>query len=493
MNSEQRHRVRDLFEAAFDRDSRERVAWAVQQAADDHIVRDEIVSLLDHHARAGSFLTDPILERMPDLLADEGPLAPGTMVGTYTIVRELGRGGMGRVYLASDARLGRYVALKALAPHLTSDPSHRERLRHEARATAALTHQGICTVYALEEIGEDVFLVTEFVDGHTLREEIATGRRPSTDDILQTARELAAALASAHARGITHRDLKPENVMRAHDGRLKILDFGLARVSVPFPSAAPAFATDPGLLVGTPAYMAPEQLNGTTVDARADVFSFGVLLYEFITGTHPFEGSTPLATIARILESEARPLAERCPHVPSAVIDVLERCLRKAPADRLRSAADIVSSLRHVEGSVAGGGHTTWWRVHQLVIMASYVVATAIGWQIKEWIPTPTTVSLFVALGIGATIGGLLRGHLVFTERMNRSGLTTERRRVARTLMLVDALLGVVLLSDAALVVHVRPVAAVLTMGLALGIALAALVFEAATSRAAFGGEGLSN
>jgi hypothetical protein len=326
-----------------------------------------------------------------------------------------------------------------------------------------------------------------------LREEIATGRRPSTDDILQTARELAAALASAHARGITHRDLKPENVMRAHDGRLKILDFGLARVSVPFPSAAPAFATDPGLLVGTPAYMAPEQLNGTTVDARADVFSFGVLLYEFITGTHPFEGSTPLATVARILESEARPLGERCPHVPSAVIDVLERCLRKAPADRLRSAADIVSSLRHVGGSVAGGGHTTWWRVHQLVIMASYVVATAIGWQIKEWIPTPTTVSLFVALGIGATIGGLLRGHLVFTERMNRSGLTTERRRVARTLMLVDALLGVVLLSDAALVVHVRPVAAVLTMGLALGIALAALVFEAATSRAAFGGEGLSN
>jgi hypothetical protein len=216
-------------------------------------------------------------------------------------------------------------------------------------------------------------------------------------------------------------------------------------------------------------------------------------LYEFITGTHPFEGSTPLATIARILESEARPLAERCPHVPSAVIDVLERCLRKSPADRLRSAADIVSSLRHVEGSVAGGGHTTWWRVHQLVIMASYVVATAIGWQIKEWIPTPTTVSLFVALGIGATIGGLLRGHLVFTERMNRSGLTTERRRVARTLMLVDALLGMVLLSDAALVVHVRPVAAVLTMGLALGIALAALVFEAATSRAAFGGEGLSN
>ena len=137
---------------------------------------------------------------------------------------------MGRVYLAHDTRLGRTVALKALAPHLMRDPAQRERLRREARAAASLTHPGICTVYALEEIDGDLFIATEFVDGHTLREEIQSERRPSRDEILRTARDLASALASAHARGIVHRDLKPENVMRTRDGRLKILDFGLARI-----------------------------------------------------------------------------------------------------------------------------------------------------------------------------------------------------------------------------------------------------------------------
>src|SRR5215210_756014 len=137
---------------------------------------------------------------------------------------------MGRVYLATDTRLGRRVALKALAPHLTRDASQRERLRREARAAASLTHPGICTVYALEEIDGDLYIATEFIDGHTLGEEIRSGRRPSADDLLRTGRELAAALASAHTRGIVHRDLKPDNVMRGGDGRLKILDFGLARI-----------------------------------------------------------------------------------------------------------------------------------------------------------------------------------------------------------------------------------------------------------------------
>src|SRR5436190_3491388 len=141
---------------------------------------------MQHHSRAGSFLIEPVAERMPDLLADEEPLTPGTTVGPYTIIRELGRGGMGRVYLASDSRLGRTVALKALAPQLTRDPSHRERLRREARAAAALTHPGICTVYAFEELDGEAYIVTEFVEGHTLREEV-TGRRPSGDAIAATA------------------------------------------------------------------------------------------------------------------------------------------------------------------------------------------------------------------------------------------------------------------------------------------------------------------
>jgi len=298
MTSDQRRRVRDLFEAALDRDPAGVESWVAREAGDDPIVRDEVLSLVEHHSRAGVFLSDPIVDRAPDLLEEE-PLAAGAVVGAYTIVREIGRGGMGCVYLASDARLGRTVALKALAPHLVREPAQRERLKREARAAAGLTHPGICTVYALEEIDGDLFIVTEFVDGHTLGEEIRSGRRPSSADVMRTAQELAAALASAHASGIVHRDLKPDNVKRGRDGRLKILDFGLAQFD-PAHAAPMPRVTQPGVMVGTPAYMAPEQIKGLPVDARADVFAFGVLLYEYACGVHPFEGSSTLAVVARV-------------------------------------------------------------------------------------------------------------------------------------------------------------------------------------------------
>ncbi len=270
MTPEQQRRVRDLFEAALDRESAAGAERSVSlEAADDPFVRDEVLSLLAHHSRAGAFLSQPVVDLEPGLLADDDALAPGTVIGTYTIVREIGRGGMGRVYLASDARLGRTVALKALAPHLLRDAAQRERLRREARAAASLTHPGICTVYALEEIDGDLFIASEFVDGHTLRHEIASGRRPASADVVRTARELAAALAAAHAMGVVHRDLKPDNVMRTRDGRLKILDFGLARIEAPHAATA-AVVTQPGIVAGTPAYMAPEQINGEVVGSRAD-------------------------------------------------------------------------------------------------------------------------------------------------------------------------------------------------------------------------------
>ncbi len=228
MTDDRWQRVRDLFERALEVESPDLGAWLDREAGGDAEVRAEVASLLDHHSAAGSFLVQPVTESLPQLLTEDLALVPGQRLGSYTIVRELGRGGMGRVYLATDERLGRTVALKALPPRWTSDAVGRERLRREARAAAALTHPGICTVYALEEFDGELFIAAEFVDGHPLREEIAVGRRPAADDVMQTARELAAALASAHVKGITHRDLKPENVMRAKDGRLKILDFGLA-------------------------------------------------------------------------------------------------------------------------------------------------------------------------------------------------------------------------------------------------------------------------
>jgi predicted Ser/Thr protein kinase len=491
MTPEQRRRVRDLFEAAVEREPAADVnAWIAAEAADDPVVRDEVMSLLAHHSRAGAFLSQPIADRVPDLLADDQPLAPGSKVGAYTIVRELGRGGMGRVYLASDERLGRTVALKALAPHLVRDPSQRERLRREARAAAGLTHPGICTVYALEEVDGELYIAAEFVDGHTLGEEIRSGRAPSSRDILRTARDLADALASAHARGIVHRDLKPDNVMRTIDGRLKILDFGLARIDAPDRTGPATIATQAGVLIGTPAYMSPEQINGQAVDARADVFAFGVLLYEYACGVHPFVGSTTLATVARVLESDARPIAARCPAISSRLADVISKCLRKSPAERYGSATEIAAALEAAgDGAPAPLRTTVWWRTHQIVVTLLYVTGAVLAWQIKEWIETPITVSIFLALGACATIGGVLRGHLTFTDWMNRAHLAAERKRTARATQLLDMATSVLLFADAALLARQQALPAVFALSLALGIALAALVLEPATNTAAFGEE----
>jgi predicted Ser/Thr protein kinase len=454
--------------------------WLDGQAGDDSAVRHEVASLLDHHSRAGAFLAEPIVTRAPDLLADAEDIAPGTVLGPYAVVRELGRGGMGRVYLATDGRLGRHVALKALSPALTRDPVHRERLGREARAAAALTHPGICTVYALEEIGSELFIATEYVDGRTLREEISGGVRPSPDEIVRTARELAAALASAHANGITHRDLKPENVMRTADGRLKILDFGLARIDRPSATGA-VHATLPGVLVGTPAYMAPEQLTGERVDARADVFALGVVLYEWITGRHPFNASGPLATVARILESDPARLAG----APPFVADIVHHCLEKSAMRRYGSAAELLEAFdRASQRPDSQAKSRTWWRVHQLAIIALYVVAAVRGWQMKEWLRTPTTVWIFVLLGIAAMAGGTIRGHLLFTDVMNGRSLAGEWRRTRLAVIAIDLAMAAALNIAAVSLVSTEPLAAVLTMSLALGIALAVLLMEPATTAA---------
>ena len=262
MNPQQFRRARNLFEQALDLQPPDVAAWLQGEASHDETVRAEVLSLLEHHSRAGSFLSAPVVERLPGLLSADRTFEPGTTLGWYTIQRELGRGGMGCVYLATDTKLGRTVALKAVASRFTGDPSQRERLRREARAAALLAHPGICTIYALEEIDGELFIASEFIEGRTLREEIATGDRPPLNRLVQVAHELSAALGAAHAKGVTHGDLKPENVMRGVDGRLKILDFGLARLETPSTSGAATHVTQPGALVGTPAYMAPEQLNG---------------------------------------------------------------------------------------------------------------------------------------------------------------------------------------------------------------------------------------
>jgi tRNA A-37 threonylcarbamoyl transferase component Bud32 len=471
-------RVRDLFERAFEESPVDIDDWLDREGVTDALLREEVLSLVRHHKVAGSFLAEDAGHRLSQFIGDSPVLETGQVLGQYTIVRELGRGGMGRVYLAKD-RLGREVALKALSPDLTASPSYRERFKREALAQAALTHPGICTIHVFEEVGGELFIVSEFIDGHTLRKEIG-GTRPSAEEVSRLARELAEALAHAHEKGVTHRDLKPENIMRTREGRLKILDFGLALMQTAA-GAPTAYVTQPGALAGTPAYMAPEQLNCLPADSRSDVFAFGVVLYEYASGTHPFRATTPLAQAGRILESAADPIETHRRDLPSVVVDVIERCLCKSPADRFASASEIVRELSRTKFD--NRRLTAWWRAHQLIVLAMYFIACTLGWQIKEWQPG-ITMGLFVLMCVVATVGGVVRGHLLFTERMNTSRFAAEHRRLSPVLLGTDLLLGAAMAGDGLLLTTIRPVAGVLTTALGVGIALTRLVVEPSTTSA---------
>ena len=259
-------RVGALFDQALAVAGPDRLS-VVRSSGEAADVQDEVLGLLKSHDDSHGFLEPPSL------------LDAGAQVGAYRVERILGRGGMGVVYLAHDSRLHRAVALKALPPHLFRDDRMRARLRQEARAAAALSHPGIATVYALEEIGDQIFIASEYLEGRTLREELNAGPLDEPR-VLSIAKEIAAALQAAHDRGIVHRDLKPENIILTPGGSVKVLDFGLAQFDLAAQDLASVTRlTDPGVIAGTPPYMAPEQLLGTPTDARTDQFAFGLLLY----------------------------------------------------------------------------------------------------------------------------------------------------------------------------------------------------------------------
>src|SRR5437867_3627357 len=243
-------------------------------------------------------------------------------ISHYRILQKLGAGGMGEVYLAEDTRLGRKVALKLLPAEFTQDAERVRRFEQEARAASALNHPNIITIHEVGQVDGLHFIVTEFVDGRTLRQHLADGRLP-VDETLDVAMQVASALQAAHAAGITHRDIKPENIMLRPDGLVKVLDFGLAKLT-----ERPAAALDPeaptrlkaqtelGTVMGTVYYMSPEQARGLQVDARTDVFSLGIVLYEMITGSLPFAGETASDVIAAILQTEPAPLTRHAPQFP---------------------------------------------------------------------------------------------------------------------------------------------------------------------------------
>jgi serine/threonine-protein kinase len=273
-------------------------------------------------------------------------------LGPFKIIRKLGEGGMGEVFLARDTRLRRQVAIKVLAPAMTGDKSAVERFRHEAHAVSALNHPNILTIYDIGQQDEVHFIATEFVDGRTLRERML--ERPlALAEILDITGQVAAALGAAHAAGIIHRDIKPENIMIRKDGYVKVLDFGIAKLGERGGERSGADTlvrapTTPGLIIGTVRYMSPEQARGLPVDPRSDLFSLGVMIYELTAGRMPFGGATPSDVIAAILRHEPRSLTELVQNLPVELDQLVERALRKERAERHGSAAEMLAELNRI-------------------------------------------------------------------------------------------------------------------------------------------------
>ena len=520
MTPEQWRRLRPLLEDALTQPATDRDGF-LQRAGIHPDDREALARLLQAHDRAGDDDPPGLEAWAGPLLADPEPLEPGQALGPYRIGRCLGRGGMGVVYLAHDTRLGRDVALKLLAPAGRHDASQRERLRREARAAAAVSHPGIAQVHALEDDGHGGwYVVSEYVAGHSLRDEIVTGPLdPGT--AVETALQIADAVGAAHARGIVHRDLKPENVMRGTDGRVKVLDFGLARLlDGPEARETRERLTVAGTVMGTPAYMAPEQLRGAEVGAATDIFALGVLLHEMLTGRHPFaddeRGTT--ATMVRILEGAPEPLpdalARGCPDLAA----IIARCLRKDPAERYQSMAEVVEALqsaRHLPAAGPGridavrpasppverpdaaavdtddSTRLWWWRFHQLAMVGTYAATLYPAWMLRTAPNRGLAHGLLViALTIAATVAATLRLHWLFTARVLPRQLAGARRRARPWIHAADAVMCALLLAAALLALQGdRTALAAVLAGIGAGITAAARMIEPATTEAAFGPE----
>jgi len=363
-------RVAELCEEALGRPAREREAF-LDQACDDEALRQQVRMCLS--------------QKMV-----------GRKLGDYEIVAFVGAGGMGQVYRAHDARLRRDVAIKILSPDRADDPRRQHRFRREAQAASALNHPNIVAVYDTGEADGIAFIVSEFVEGTSLAARIQHAPL-AIKDLLGLGAQTADGLAAAHEAGIVHRDLKPENIMVGRDGRVKILDFGLAKTGPP-PGSDPGLSrsmrtqTEPGLILGTVPYMSPEQARGAEADFRSDQFSLGLVLYEMATGIQPFRRETPVQTLSAVLSDDARPASERNPRVPTQLSWIIERCLAKDPRQRYGATRDLaldLVTLRDRLGeaaapAVAERRRRPWWRMSAGA--AAIVLAIGAGVWLSPWI-----------------------------------------------------------------------------------------------------------
>jgi eukaryotic-like serine/threonine-protein kinase len=394
MTSERWEQVERLYHSAQERASDRRDAFLAEACDGDNELRREVESLLAQTSSSEDALNRPALEFAADLLADPArtQLVPGKKLGSYCIEELLGEGGMGVVYRALDTKLKRHVAIKFLSSELVG-PGAQRRFQREAQMASSLNHPHILTVHDAGESEGCQYIVTEFVDGGTLRD-WARRERPGWQQVVDLLTGVADGLSAAHAAGILHRDIKPENIFVAKNGYAKLGDFGLARLN---PSgfregdatiAQTAAGTIPGMVIGTLAYMSPEQASGKPLDARSDICSFGIVLYEMLAGKRPFDGATGLETLEKIIHQAPDPLPG---NIPAVLRSVIEKAIEKDPADRYQSTREMVIDLRRLTRQTSKPSRaiaaTVWpWR-RWLWAAAAFVLLSASGalwWQTRH-------------------------------------------------------------------------------------------------------------
>jgi len=452
MTPERFQQIERLVSLAQERQPLERARFLDEACAGDEQLRERVEALLRAHEQLGDFLAQPPPEIIAEVLAvEETQTAEPTLTAghlgdvsaptsaaplifneRYITEGELGRGGMGRVYVARDTKLGRTVAVKLLAHHLVSNEAAKARFVREARAASALDHPNIATVHDICEQNGELFIVMALYDGETLRRRLEKGRL-AVDEAVGILRQVLLGLEAAHGAGIVHRDIKPANILVTSKGTVKILDFGLAKL---VSNSQAQTMTEAGQAMGTVLYMSPEQLRGQAVDSRSDLWSFGVLAYELLAGSSPFQTDSSAATAARILNDEPPSLAT-VPGIPDWLAELVAQLLKKNPFERPESASAVLRRFEDGNPASARRSRLAQWRT-PLVVAAGLLLATAAWWVLRTKISTQNAdtersiaVLPFASLSTGEENAYFAQGF--HDELMRQMGRIGDLRVISRT------------------------------------------------------------
>ncbi len=466
MDKQRWQQIEQIYFSALDLNAAERDAYLDTACAGDAQLRREVEALLTSENQADDFLAVPALEQAAQELAADAPTeaatlqlpAPPTLqrIGPYKLLAPLGKGGMGEVHLALDTRLQRKAAIKLLPAHFTHEPERVRRFAQEARAASALNHPNILTIYEIGKApvdnGSVHYIATEYVEGETLRQRLTT--RLPLPEALELAIQITTALAAAHNAGIIHRDIKPENIMVRRDGLVKVLDFGLAKLTETGKAEAEtmwqATQTNPlsaltnppltasGIVMGTPRYMSPEQARGQRVDARTDLFSLGILFYEMFAGTPPFVGASAMDIISAILTKEPPTLRSQCAAAPVKLEQIIYRLLRKEREQRLATTQELLIELKACQQELDAPKRVVPPAVHRKLVWLG-VISLAVILLLGSWLwfarspaarqPLRSEFSeLFVGLGrwTAPPTGWEIRGERLFITAQPRLGFATN-------------------------------------------------------------------